>query len=38
MSHEFRTPINSILSLSRMLLARMDGDLGAEQLPQLVKL
>lgn len=31
MSHEFRTPINSILSLSRMLLARMDGDLGAEQ-------
>ncbi|MBD2036029.1 response regulator [Leptolyngbya sp. FACHB-321] len=31
MSHEFRTPLNSILSLSRMLLARMDGDLTAEQ-------
>ncbi|BAZ15831.1 hybrid histidine kinase [Calothrix sp. NIES-4071] len=31
MSHEFRTPINSILSLSRMLLARMDGDLTTEQ-------
>ncbi|MEH2164207.1 MAG: ATP-binding protein [Nostoc sp.] len=31
MSHEFRTPLNSILSLSRMLLARMDGDLTTEQ-------
>ncbi|MBC1221355.1 response regulator [Nostoc sp. UCD121] len=31
MSHEFRTPLNSILSLSRMLLARMDGDLTVEQ-------
>lgn len=31
MSHEFRTPLNSILSLSRMLLAHMDGDLTAEQ-------
>jgi signal transduction histidine kinase/CheY-like chemotaxis protein len=31
MSHEFRTPLNSILSLSRMLLARMDGDLTIEQ-------
>ncbi|MFN6466355.1 MAG: ATP-binding protein [Nostoc sp. DedVER02] len=31
MSHEFRTPLNSILSLSRMLLARMDGDLTPEQ-------
>ncbi|MEH2137872.1 ATP-binding protein [Nostoc sp.] len=31
MSHEFRTPLNSILSLSRMLLTRMDGDLTAEQ-------
>lgn len=31
MSHEFRTPLNSILSLSRMLLIRMDGDLTAEQ-------
>lgn len=31
MSHEFRTPLNSILSLSRMLLTRMDGDLTSEQ-------
>jgi signal transduction histidine kinase/CheY-like chemotaxis protein len=31
MSHEFRTPLNSILSLSRILLARMDGDLSSEQ-------
>lgn len=31
MSHEFRTPINSILSLSRMLRSRMDGDLTTEQ-------
>ncbi len=31
MSHEFRTPLNSILSLSRLLLARVDGPLGAEQ-------
>jgi signal transduction histidine kinase/DNA-binding response OmpR family regulator len=31
MSHEFRTPLNSIMSLSRMLLARMDGDLTVEQ-------
>ncbi|MEH1854689.1 MAG: ATP-binding protein [Nostoc sp.] len=31
MSHEFRTPLNSILSLSRMLIARMDGDLTIEQ-------
>lgn len=31
MSHEFRTPLNSILSLSRMLLSRMDGDLNPEQ-------
>ncbi|MBD1849291.1 ATP-binding protein [Leptolyngbya sp. FACHB-711] len=31
MSHEFRTPLNSILSLSRMLLAHMDGDLSSEQ-------
>jgi signal transduction histidine kinase/CheY-like chemotaxis protein len=35
MSHEFRTPLNSILSLSRMLLARMDGDLTLEQEKQL---
>jgi signal transduction histidine kinase/ActR/RegA family two-component response regulator len=31
MSHEFRTPLNSILSLSRMLLAHADGDLTGEQ-------
>jgi signal transduction histidine kinase/CheY-like chemotaxis protein len=31
MTHEFRTPLNSILSLSRILLDRIDGDLGVEQ-------
>lgn len=31
MSHEFRTPLNSILSLSQLLLDRVDGDLSAEQ-------
>ncbi|HVE41174.1 MAG TPA: ATP-binding protein [Planctomycetota bacterium] len=31
MSHEFRTPLNSILSISRILLDRMDGDLTSEQ-------
>ncbi|HTI85008.1 MAG TPA: ATP-binding protein [Alphaproteobacteria bacterium] len=31
MSHEFRTPLNSILSLSRLLLDRVDGELTAEQ-------
>ncbi|PSC05148.1 histidine kinase [Alsobacter soli] len=31
MSHEFRTPLNSILAISRMLLDRLDGDLSAEQ-------
>jgi signal transduction histidine kinase/CheY-like chemotaxis protein len=31
MSHEFRTPLNSILALSRLLLARADGDLTDEQ-------
>ena len=31
MSHEFRTPLNSILALSRLLLERVDGDLNAEQ-------
>lgn len=30
-SHEFRTPLNSIISLSRMLSDRLDGDLTAEQ-------
>ena len=31
MSHEFRTPLNSILALSRLLLDRTDGDLSQEQ-------
>lgn len=31
MSHEFRTPLNSILALSNLLLARADGELTAEQ-------
>jgi signal transduction histidine kinase/CheY-like chemotaxis protein len=31
MSHEFRTPVNSIQALARMLLDRMDGDLTPEQ-------
>ena len=30
MSHEFRTPLNSILALTRLLLGRTDGDLTAE--------
>lgn len=34
MSHEFRTPLNSILALSRLLLDRVDGELTAEQLRQ----
>lgn len=35
MSHEFRTPLNSMLALTRMLLDRMDGDLTPEQERQL---
>src|SRR5262249_53427536 len=31
MSHEFRTPLNSILSLARILLDRTDGELSEEQ-------
>ena len=34
-SHEFRTPLNSILGLVRLLLARADGPLNAEQEKQL---
>lgn len=30
-SHEFRTPLNSIMSLARILIDRMDGDLTEEQ-------
>ena len=33
-SHEFRTPLNSIVSLARLLMDRMDGDLTDEQLKQ----
>lgn len=33
-SHEFRTPLNSIISLSRLLMDRLDGDLSAEQMKQ----
>lgn len=31
MGHEFRTPLNSIIALSRILLERLDGELNAEQ-------
>ncbi|AKT36905.1 hybrid sensor histidine kinase/response regulator [Chondromyces crocatus] len=34
-SHEFRTPLNSILGLSRLLLDRTDGELNEEQDKQL---
>lgn len=34
MTHEFRSPLNSILSLSRMLASKMDGDLSPEQARQ----
>lgn len=34
-SHEFRTPLNSILGLSALLLDRLDGDLTPEQEKQL---
>jgi signal transduction histidine kinase/CheY-like chemotaxis protein len=30
-SHEFRTPVNSIMALTHLLLRRADGDLTAEQ-------
>jgi len=30
-SHEFRTPLHSIISLSRLLLDKLDGDLSNEQ-------
>ena len=33
-SHEFRTPLNSIISLARLLMERMDGELTAEQMKQ----
>ena len=31
MSHEFRTPLSSVRALSRLLLDRVDGELGIEQ-------
>jgi signal transduction histidine kinase len=31
MTHEFRTPLNSILNLTRLLLERLDGELTPEQ-------
>src|SRR5579864_3741808 len=34
MTHEFRTPLNSILALRRLLLERVDGDLTGEQVQQ----
>ena len=34
MSHEFRTPLNSILALTRLLLGQTDGRLTAEQQTQ----
>jgi signal transduction histidine kinase/CheY-like chemotaxis protein len=33
-SHEFRTPLNSIISLARLLMSRLDGDLTTEQMKQ----
>ncbi len=35
MSHEFRTPLNSIMALSRLLLDGVDGELNAEQQKQI---
>jgi signal transduction histidine kinase/DNA-binding response OmpR family regulator len=34
-SHEFRTPLNSILGLTKLLLSRADGDVNDEQETQL---
>jgi signal transduction histidine kinase/CheY-like chemotaxis protein len=34
-SHEFRTPLNSIISLSRLLMDRIDGELSSEQMKQI---
>jgi signal transduction histidine kinase len=35
MSHEFRTPLTSIMALSRLLLDGVDGELNTEQLKQI---
>ncbi len=34
MSHEFRTPLNSQLALTRLLLSQADGELNSEQVTQ----
>ncbi|MEO8596375.1 MAG: ATP-binding protein [Candidatus Solibacter sp.] len=34
MSHEFRSPLNSVLALTGLLLERVDGDLSSEQAQQ----
>ncbi|MFZ0704035.1 MAG: ATP-binding protein [Candidatus Korobacteraceae bacterium] len=34
-SHEFRTPLNSIISLARLLMDRLDGELTTEQEKQI---
>jgi signal transduction histidine kinase/ActR/RegA family two-component response regulator len=36
MSHEFRTPLNSIISLSQLLMDRVDGELTSEQEKQVI--
>jgi signal transduction histidine kinase/CheY-like chemotaxis protein len=36
MSHEFRTPLNSIISLSQLLMDRVDGELSEEQEKQVI--
>lgn len=35
-SHEFRTPVNSVLALTRLLLQRTDGELSSEQEKQIL--
>lgn len=35
-SHEFRTPVNSVLALARLLLQRTDGELSKEQEKQVL--
>jgi signal transduction histidine kinase/CheY-like chemotaxis protein len=35
-SHEFRTPVNSVLALTHLLLKRTDGDLTSEQEKQVI--
>lgn len=35
-SHEFRTPVNAVLALTRLLLQRVDGELSTEQEKQVL--